>query len=433
LRRSLLAALILLAGCGPPEPPEVPVPRPTPRPVPADRPPARPPAAPERPAAAPFAAGPSIRIGILVDVAEARVGGGDAVVVRPGGAGQAVMIPRGRSATLRATPSSVTLVGVGADRIIMAPLTIEPAQQGEFVRVGGKDYRGVVEVRRSAGGLVVIDQLSFEEYLGGVVAAELGVSDDQSFEAVKAQAVIARTYAVKNLGRNRRLGFDLLATVSDQRYDGVAGETPVAWRALAETRGEIVSFGGAAIDAFFHSTCGGRTAAGTEVFPNADRPYLRSVRDTDPSGQAWCRASPRFTWTESWDGAALATALRRGLRLEAAEAGNVRSIEVTERSGTGRATRLRVRLRGRDVTVEGSNAIRRALPPTDLDLLRSATFTLTTRNDGDRIGRLELAGQGAGHGVGLCQWGAIGRARAGQGYPAILTAYYPGTRLERRW
>lgn len=432
MRRVLLAAL-LLAACRPPEPPEVPAPAPTPRPVPADRPPAKPQTEPQRPAAAPFAAGPSIRIGLLVDVAEVRVGGGDAVVVRPGGSGQAVMIARGRTATLLATLSSVTLQGIGPDRVVMTPLTLEPAQPGEYVRIAGKDYRGKVEVRRSDGGLIVIDQLSFEEYLGGVVAAELGVTDDPSFEAVKAQAVIARTYAVKNLGRNRRQGFDLLATVSDQRFDGVAGETPVAWRALAETKGEIVSYGGSPIEAFFHSTCGGRTAAGKEVFTYADRPYLRSVSDTDPNGQAWCRSSPRFTWTESWDAAALSAALRRGMRLSAEEAGSVRSIEVTGRSATGRATQLRVRLRGRDVTIDGSNAVRRALPPADLDLLRSAAFTLTTRNDGDRIGRLELSGQGSGHGVGLCQWGAIGRARAGQSYPAILTAYYPGTRLERRW
>jgi stage II sporulation protein D len=432
VRRVLLAAL-LLAACRPPEPPEVPAPRPTPRPVPTDRPPARPPAEPQRPAAVPFAAGPSIRIGLLVEVAEVRIGGGDPIVVRPGGSAPAVLVTRGRTATLQATPSSVTLQGVGADRVVATPLTLEPAQPGEFVRIAGKDYRGKVEVRRGEGGLVVIDQLSFEEYLGGVVAAELGVSDEQSFEAVKAQAVIARTYAVRNLGRNRRQGFDLLATVSDQRFDGVAGETPVAWRALAETKGEIVTYNGAPIEAFFHSTCGGRTAAGKEVFTYADRPYLRSVSDTDPNGQAWCRSSPRFTWTESWDAAALSAALRRGMRLSAEEAGSVRSIEVTGRSPTGRATQLRVRLRGRDVTIDGSNAVRRALPPADLDLLRSAAFTLTTRNDGDRIGRLELTGQGSGHGVGLCQWGAIGRARAGHGYPAILTAYYPGTRLERRW
>ncbi len=433
MRRALLAALVVLAGCGQPEPPEVPVPAPTPRPRPTERPPAPRPAAPQQtPSASPFAAGPSIRIGIQVDVARLTVGGGDAVVLRPA-RGQAVLVARGRSGSLVATPSSVTLEGVGPDRTLAAPVTIEAGQPGEFVRIAGRDYRGKVEVQRSAAGLVAIDQLSFEEYLGGVVAAEIGIGDEASLEAVKAQAVIARTYAIKNLGRNRRQGFDLLASVSDQRFDGVSGETPLAWRALAETKGELVVYNGAPIEAFFHSTCGGRTAAGSEVFANADRPYLRSVSDLDPSGQAWCKSSPRFRWQQEWDAEELTAALRKGLRVEEVEARSVRSIEITGQSPTGRATRLRVRLRGRDVTVEGSNAIRRALPPPDLELLRSAAFTLTTRSDGERIGRLEVSGQGAGHGVGLCQWGAIGRARAGQKYEAILSAYYPGTRLERRW
>jgi stage II sporulation protein D len=280
----------------------------------------------------------------------------------------------------------------------------------------------------------VIARLPFETYLGGVVAAELGVQDADVLEALKAQAVIARTYALKNLGRNRRDGFDLLATVSDQRYDGVSGETPAAWRALSDTKGMVVTWQGAPIDAFFHSTCGGRTAAGAEVFTYADRPYLRSVSDLDPSGQAWCRTSPRFRWEQTWDAAALTAALQRGgLRLGADEASGVRSIEATDRSPSGRVTRLRVRLRGRDVIIDGSNAVRRALPPPDLDLLRSATFTLTTRNDGERIGQLTVEGAGSGHGVGLCQWGAIGRARAGQGFTAILAAYYPGTQLDHRW
>ncbi|HET7042306.1 MAG TPA: SpoIID/LytB domain-containing protein, partial [Gemmatimonadales bacterium] len=209
--------------------------------------------------------------------------------------------------------------------------------------------------------------------------------------------------------------------------------TGAAWLALAATKGEVLTYRGAPIDAFFHSTCGGRTASGAEVFPNADRPYLRSVSDLDPSGQAWCRSSPRFEWSESFDQAHLTAALVRGLRLRPEEAAGVRSIEAIARSASGRVTRLRVRLRGRDIVIDGSNAVRRALPPPDLDLLRSATFTVTFRGDGDRIERLDLQGAGAGHGVGLCQWGAVGRARAGARYAEILAAYYPGTTMDRRW
>ena len=434
MRRSLVVALLLSAGCGHRKPPEVPAP--TPRPAPVTRPTERPavPTAPTRaPVGVPFSAGPEVRIGLLVDVPNATLGGGGALVVRSAGGSRSVIIPAGRAAALSLVGGSIILEGIDRPHPLAAPLTVTPAEPGGFVRTGGKDHRGTLEVRGGEAGLVVIARLSLETYLGGVVAAELGVQDAAAAEALKAQAVIARTYAVRNLRRNQRRGFDLSATVSDQRYDGVGGETPAAWQALADTKGEVATWQGAPIDAFFHSTCGGRTAAGAEVFANAERPYLRSVSDLDPSGQAWCRASPRFRWEQRWNAEALSAALRRGLRLAADEAAGVRSIEATARGSSGRVTQLRVRLRGRDVVVDGSNALRRALPPPDLDLLRSATFTLTVRSDGDRIVQLEAAGQGSGHGVGLCQWGAVGRARAGQTYTEILAVYYPGTRLASRW
>ncbi|MBW8772238.1 MAG: SpoIID/LytB domain-containing protein [Gemmatimonadetes bacterium] len=436
MRRALPLALVLAAACGHREPPEVPLPQPQPpaaAPRPAAR-PAQPPAQAQGPIGAPFSGGPEIKIGLLVGVPRATVGGGEALAIRSADGGSTLIVPAGRTAELSLAGGRIQVEVDGRPRQLGAPLTVGPAEGGHFVRVGGRDHRGLIEVRRDDDGLIVIARLSFETYLGGVVAAELGVQDADVLEALKAQAVIARTYAVKNLGRNRRQGFDLLATVSDQRYDGVSGETPAAWKALADTKGEVVTWQGAPIDAFFHSTCGGRTASGAEVFTYADRPYLRSVSDLDPSGQAWCKSSPRFQWEQKWDARALTAALQRGgLHLTAEDAAGVRSIEATDRGPSGRVTRLRVRLRGRDVVIDGSNAVRRALPPPDLDLLRSAAFTLTTRNDGERIGELTLEGTGSGHGVGLCQWGAIGRARAGGTFTAILAAYYPGTQLEHRW
>lgn len=436
MRRALPLALVLAVGCGRREPPEVPLPQPQPSvstPRPAAR-PAAPPAQAQGPIGAPFTGGPEIRIGLLVGVPRATVGGGGALVIRSAEGGSGVIVPAGRSAVLSLAGGRIQVEADERPRQLTAPLSVGPAEAGGFVRVAGRDHRGTLEVRREDDGLIVIVRLSFETYLGGVVAAELGVQGADVLEALKAQAVIARTYAVRNLGRNRRRGFDILATVSDQRYDGVSGETPAAWRALSDTKGQVVTWQGAPIDAFFHSTCGGRTASGAEVFTNADRPYLRSVSDLDPSGLAWCHASPRFHWAQSWDAQELTAALQRGgLRLTADEAAGVRSIETIDRSASGRVTRLRVRLRGRDVVIDGSNAVRRALPPPDLDLLRSATFTLTTRNDGERIGQLTLEGKGSGHGVGLCQWGAIGRARAGRTFAEILAAYYPGTQLDHRW
>ena len=178
-----------------------------------------------------------------------------------------VVSARERRGELTEVSGGVQLEGDGRSTRFTGTVLVEPADPGGYVRVAGKDYRGKLEVVRRAGGLVVVNVLSLETYLGGVVAAELGVQLTDGAEAMKAQAVIARTYAVKQMGRHRRDGFDLLATVADQKYDGVAGETSNAWLAIAGTRGEVATYRGAPIDAFFD-----------KVTVNCPEPLLRVNR-----------------------------------------------------------------------------------------------------------------------------------------------------------
>ena len=141
----------------------------------------------------------------------------------------------------------------------------------------------------------------------------MGRRDSSDIEAIRAQAVISRTFALKNRGKRTADGFDLNATVADQVYGGVTTETPLAWWAVRGTTGQVLTWQGGLIDAFFSSTCGGRTAEGTEVYVGADRPYLRSIEDVDADGQAYCRISPRFRWREEWTGDSLRDILRRTL------------------------------------------------------------------------------------------------------------------------
>jgi len=203
---------------------------------------------------------------------------------------------------------------------------------------------------------------------------------------------------------------------------------------VGATRGQIVTWGGQPIDAFFFSTCGGRTADGVEVFRGADRPYLRSVPDLDQAGQAYCSISPRFRWREEWTGDALRAVLRRSLPdvvgVSAARVRDVRDVRVAMRTASGRVGQLTIALVDDVVQVDGPQ-VRRVLRTTTGDILRSTAFSLTATRAGRRISRLVADGGGNGHGVGFCQWGAVGRARAGQDYQQILAAYYPGTELER--
>ena len=190
-------------------------------------------------------------------------------------------------------------------------LTFDP--RGGLLSVNGRWYRGRLSVVRDRSGLTAINLVSLEDYLVGVVAAEMGRRDSSDAEALAAQAIVARTFAVRNLGKRASDGFDLLPTVVDQAYSGVGAEYPLARWAVERTAGQVVTWQGVPIDAFFFSTCGGRTAAGTEVFAAADRPYLRSIRDVDGDGQAYCRISPRFRWREEWTAAQLRDVLRQSL------------------------------------------------------------------------------------------------------------------------
>jgi stage II sporulation protein D len=413
-----LALAGIIVSCTPAAPPETS----TPKPVPGYLMPAA------------ESAEPSLRIGLAVGAATATIGGGVALTVSDAQGARVAEIAgietwrvsAQREGFLLAGPSGV---GVGATGV----LGVAPQESGQPVRVNGREYRGDVELVPDRTGITVINRVGIESYVVGVVSAEMGRRAPEDLEALRAQSVVSRTYALRNRGRWRAEGFDLYATVADQVYGGVAAETAEARDAVSGTRGMILTYGGQPIDAFFYSTCGGTTADGTEVFRAADRPYLRSIADVGADG-AYCSLSPRYRWREEWTGTSLQATLRRTLPLEAGLAasriGEVRDVWVARRTASGRVGELVVGLGATDARVSGA-AVRRVLRPPSGELLRSSAFTLTATGAGHRITRLVADGGGAGHGVGFCQWGAVGRSRAGQDYRQIVSAYYPGAQLER--
>ncbi|MEO8031185.1 MAG: SpoIID/LytB domain-containing protein [Gemmatimonadota bacterium] len=342
-----------------------------------------------------------------------------------------------QSAQWTVAPEREGLVLIGADgwrSSRLSTVIAAPTSPASSIQIGPRSYRGRLEFIRDARGLTVVDRLGLENYLAGVLSAEMGRRDSSEFEAMRAQAVVSRTFAIRNLGKRKADGFDLNATVADQVYGGIGSETPLAWAAVRETSGQVLTWQGGLIDAFFHSTCGGRTANGTEVYVNANRPYLRSVSDLDEQGQAYCRISPRFSWRQEWTRAALLTTLKQTLPDEglarSAEITDVRGVRVVSRTASDRADRVEIDIGNRVITVSGPD-IRQVLRPSPDALLRSTRFSLTEQHEGARLVGLVADGGGAGHGVGFCQWGAVGRARAGQTYSRILQAYFPGTDLQR--
>jgi stage II sporulation protein D len=330
------------------------------------------------------------------------------------------------------------VVTVKRNRIVLAGSRTQ-SNQALFVgstplRINSTAYRGQIEIAATNTGLRVVNIVGLEAYLRGVVPAEIGRLSVREIEALKAQAIAARTYTLAQLGRRASRGFDLYADVRDQVYMGVAGEHAVATRAIEETRGRALTYHGALIKAFFHSTCGGFTANIEDVWGAESVPYLKGVRDSDERG-FHCEGSRHFRWTETYSPDDLDRAVSAHLPLEVRNLphniGRITRLEAPERYATGRIRFLEV------TTTKGSwripkERIRWVLrrPIHGAPILRSSYVRIfCDRDDRGRIARAVISGAGNGHGVGMCQWGAIGMARKGYDAEPILKHYFTGVEI----
>jgi stage II sporulation protein D len=162
-----------------------------------------------------------------------------------------------------------------------------PADQQSYLSYNGTQYRGIFVLRASPKGLVLVNILNLENYLKGVVPEEMSPDQFNAFESLKAQAVAARTYAIKNMGQNRNLGFDLCDTPKCQVYGGLSAEHLESSRAVEDTKGEVAVYKGKLINALYTSTCGGRTEDVENVFEGRSEPYLKSTECTYEKQKEW--------------------------------------------------------------------------------------------------------------------------------------------------
>ncbi len=245
-------------------------------------------------------------------------------------------------------------------------VTVTVARPGELLRVDAATYRGNVELRAGTeAGLTVINHVGLEDYLRGVVPNELSPVSFGQIEALKAQAVAARTYALRNRGQFAAQGYDLCATPSCQVYKGQSSEHALTDRAVAETEGQVALHRGRPIVAYYTSTCGGHTEDDANVF-DGDEPYLRGVACA-PEQSAW---SLLRTTTEP-----LAVGPREGLSRDAALLVALRVLEPRRYvagglDGPAREPELR-RWLTQLVTVAGRDAVEL---PAGVALTRRATF-----------------------------------------------------------
>jgi stage II sporulation protein D len=313
-------------------------------------------------------------------------------------------------------------------------VVIHPMNTSSFVTWNGKRYRGELLISATDSGLLVVNELPMDHYLRGVVPLEIGNRTPAEFAAVQAQAVAARTYAYKHLTPTR--AFDMYATVQDQVYGGVDAEKPPSDSAITTTADVVVLYNGQPITTPYHSTCGGSTAGVSEVwYDQPDQPYLRPVSDGIPgTNNFYCDPSPRFSWTQSYDAAGLRAVMEKYLAsyTKAPKNGVGKIIDIREqgRTPSGRIAALTVQTETGSYTLRG-NDIRFVLRDSKGAILNSTFFSFTKETSGGEVSSFTVNGRGYGHGIGMCQWGAIGRARAGQNYRTILETYYPGTTIGR--
>jgi stage II sporulation protein D len=276
------------------------------------------------------------------------------------------------------------------------------------IRWSGRDYPSPLEVVRLGDGLALINEVRLEEYLVGVLRAE--ASEKWPPEALRAQAIAARTFAAYHRLLGAGKPYHIIASSAHQQYAGRVPAGSPLWAAVNDTSGQVLRWEGEVFPAFYHTESGGFTEEARSVFDARNVPGLRGVRCDFSAG------SPHFYWNLDLRLADLAERLRRGdLAI-----GEVISVEVTERTPTLRAswvtvqgTRGTARLRGQD--------LRRVV---GYDTLKSTLFAVAVEGDLARF-----AGRGYGHGVGMCQWGA--KTMAEQGFTArqIIEYYYPGATL----
>jgi stage II sporulation protein D len=326
------------------------------------------------------------------------------------------------------------------------------------VRWKGSTWRGRFKIFMSPRGkMSLAARLPLETYLLGVVPGEIGMLDDSLLEAGRAQAIAARSYTLFYRGRRGTEGFDLYGTVEDQLYVPVESERTLATRCVESTRGSVALSGGQPIRANYCSTCGGITAEVWEAWPAAALPYL--VSHPDRGSGDYCAASPQYRWREEWSAQQFVATLEhygppQGVPMPPGGPGKLIDVRVDQRSRSGRVWQMTVRLSTGDVvipayslrqvlrrpnhgnaasnhrakTIGNGNAIGNGAP-----ILRSNLFKIAVRRD-PKSGRalaVIASGAGSGHGVGLCQTGALGMARAGSSADRIVTHYYPGVAIER--
>lgn len=338
------------------------------------------------------------------------------------------MVFRGRLNVLMQQNGTALMEAAWGKITVHLPCTLISRNEYNVIDLNTDSYRGSMKLYNdSKATFAVVNELPIEEYLRGVVPLEIGTLDKTCIEALKAQAIAARTYTYQKISDRLTAPFDLYATVADQVYGGFKPEYHDADIAIRLTKGLILVYNDSIARAYYHSTCGGFTANIEDVWKNKPMlEYLRSENDKDSTGRAWCKDSKSFRWEERWSRENLNKIVITSLNtIDGKQQYKlpIRKFDITGNYSCGRIRELVISGSNWKYTAVGDQIrfiLRRS--QSGNPILKSANFSITSNTAKEVI----VSGVGYGHGVGMCQTGTIARAKAGQTFEQILRAYYRG-------
>ena len=307
------------------------------------------------------------------------------------------------------------------------------SKENSFIYNDKMYYGDIIFFHSMDSSVQIVNKLPLEEYLRGVVPAEIPAKDADNFEAVKAQAICTRTYAINQMNKRKNENFDVFSDTRDQVYKGKDVYHLNSDKAINDTRGLILTFQNKPAVIYYHSTCGGKLEPVQNVFTNSSFEYLPGGMDA-VSDVFSCSASPKFRWVETRTIDQLDSSFKnmynksllQGLKQVTDTTQINIELSVLNRTETGRVQKLMFTTKDTSVVFDKFQ-IRRFLGEPSGSPLPSNLFYLSQENDST----ITIHGGGYGHGVGMCQWGAINMSKRGFHYYHILNKYFPGTLLSK--
>ncbi|MBK7629602.1 MAG: SpoIID/LytB domain-containing protein [Ignavibacteriales bacterium] len=318
-------------------------------------------------------------------------------------------------------------LSIGSKEFVSKRFYITASSENEIISINEKKYRGRILVSIYDSEIKIVNQIGLEDYVKGVMTKEMPIGKgNENYNALKAFSICARTYAFTKMEENK-VFFDIYPDTRDQVYGGVDGENKITNDIVDETKGQLLFFDDKPATIFYHSTCGGYTEDVVNVFSNKNIPYLIGIKDGD---EPYCKISPRYDWTEKYSES---TFIQRFYKAKLIESPNYKlsDIKIASRFTSGRVNELNVIINDgeeiqKTIFLVG-NQIRNIIKNSNgKSILKSTLFDINFDSNKNII----ISGKGSGHGVGLCQWGAIGQSRKNINYKKILNHYFPGTEIK---